>query len=91
MVIKLVETLLISVVSVCPVVIRLLVNVEMSPSLLVIWVWRVCPVVIKLPLKVSTLPLNAVTSVPPAIPETIAISEVKGVLPEADPHHGEVH
>ena len=41
-------TVLISVVRVCPVVTRLVVKVEMSESLLVIWVCNVCPVVIKL-------------------------------------------
>ena len=49
------ETVFTSVVSVCPVVIRLLVRFVMSESLDVICVWRVCPVVIKFPLISSTL------------------------------------
>ena len=50
------ETIAISEVKVCPVVIKLVVSVEMSPSLLeVICVCRVCPVVMRFPLMSSTI------------------------------------
>ena len=49
------DTVLISVVNVCPVVIRLVVKLEMSVSLFVICVCNVCPVVIRLPLISSTI------------------------------------
>ena len=71
------ETVVMSVVKVCPVVTRLEVRLVISESFEVIWVCNVWPVVIKFPLNVSTLPLKASSLAFSAIPETIAISEVK--------------